>query len=179
MVLLLVAGWSFAEAILFFLVADVPISFVALRWGWRRAAAAAFVAALAAAAGGAATYVWAASDPQGARAAIVALPAIDEALAAATRERLAADGNIAMLWGSISGVPYKLYALAAGSDGRPLLAFLLATPLARLPRFLFAAFGTAGLSFLLARRLGLRARLGLLAAFWLLFYSWYFWAMPG
>jgi hypothetical protein len=179
MVLLLVAGWSFAEAILFFLVADVPISFVAVRWGWRPAAAAAFVAAFAAAAGGAATYAWAASDPAGARAAIVALPAIDAALADATRERLAADGNIAMLWGSISGVPYKLYALAAGSAGRPLFPFLLATPFVRLPRFLFAAFGAAGLSFLLSPRLGMRARLGLLAAFWLLFYTWYFWAMAG
>lgn len=179
MILLLVALWSFAEATLFFLVADVPISFIAVRWGWRRAVAAALVAALGATAGGAATYAWATSDPAGANAAILALPAIDEALIAATSEALAADGAAAMLRGSLSGVPYKLYALAAGSDGRPLLPFLLASPLVRLPRFLFAALGASAISALTARRLGLRGRLGLLAAFWLLFYGWYFATMPG
>ena len=160
-------------------VADLPISVIAVRWGWRPAAAAALVAALAAALGGAVTYAWAAADPGGAHQAIAFLPAIDEALVAATRARLAAEGNAAMFWGSLSGVPYKLYALAAGSDGRPLIPFLLATPLVRLPRFLFAAFGAAALSAWLSRWLGLRARLALLAGFWLAFYGWYFMTMPG
>ena len=179
MMLLLVAGWSFAEAMLFFLVADVAISLVAVRHGWRPAVTAALVASLAAAAGGAATYGWAAADPAGAHAAILALPAIDEALIAATRERLAADGNIAMLWGSLSGVPYKLYALAAGEGARPLLPFLLASPLVRLPRFLLVALATAGIGALLAKRLGMRARLIILAGCWALFYAWYFAVMPG
>lgn len=179
MILLLVAGWSVAEAILWFIVADVPISFIALRWGWRRGLAAAFVAALAAGAGGAITYQWAASDPAGAERTIVALPAIDRAQAGAARSGLIEQGEMAMLGGSLSGVPYKLYALAAGRDGRPFIPFLLATPLVRLPRFLIAALGTAAISALLGKRLSLRARFLILAAFWLLFYGWYFAVMPG
>jgi hypothetical protein len=179
MILLAVAGWSVAEAILFFFVADVAISFVALRWGWRKGVAAALAAALAASRGGALNYGWAASEPAGAVRTIVALPAIDQAQADAARASLAGKGEMAMLEGSLSGVPYKLYALAAGRDGRPLIPFLLATPLVRLPRFLFAALGTAAMSALLSRRLGLRARIGLLAGFWLIFYGWYFVVMPG
>lgn len=179
MILLGVAGWSFAEAILFFFVADVAISFVALCRGWRKGVAAALVAALAASLGGAVTYTWAASDPAGAERTILALPAIDQAQADAARASLAGQGEMAMLGGSLSGVPYKLYALAAGRDGRPLIPFLLATPLVRLPRFLLAALGTAAISALLSGRPGLRARLWLLAGFWLLFYGWYFAIMPG
>lgn len=179
MLLLVAAGWSFAEAILFFIVADVPISFIALRWGWRAGVKAAFAASLAAIAGGAVTYAWASANPEDARAAILALPAIDAGLANAAAGRLAAEGNLAMLWGSISGVPYKLYALAAGSDGSSLLPFLLLTPLVRLPRFLGAALLASGIGAALAPRVGLRARLAILGLVWVLFYAWYFWTMPG
>jgi len=177
--LLIVAGWSFAEAILFFIVADLPISVVAVRRGWRAGVKVALAASLAAAAGGAVTYAWASADPEAARAAILALPAIDIGLADAAASRLAAEGNAAMLRGSISGDPYKLYALAAGREGQALLPFLLLTPLARLPRFLGAALLSAGIGRLLAPRFGLRARLAILGLVWTLFYAWYFWTMPG
>lgn len=177
--LLIVAGWSFAEAILFFIVADLPISVIAVRRGWRAGLKAALVAALAATVGGAVTYGWSAADYESARAAILALPAIDEALAAAARDQLASEGAAGMFWGSISGVPYKLYALAASSEGQPLFPFLLLSPLVRLPRFLGAALIASAISALLAPRIGLRARLAILGLVWALFYAWYFWTMPG
>ena len=179
MLLLTVAGWAFAEAILLFLVADIPISIVAVRHGWRRGAVAALVAAVAATLGGAATWLWAASDPASAAGAMLALPAIDAALISETRAALAADGAAAMFRGSLSGVPYKLYALAAGEGGMALAPFLLASPFVRLPRFLLAALGAAMLSRLLSRRVGLRGRLAILAGFWLVFYAWYLAVMPG
>lgn len=179
MLLLVAAGWSFAEAILFFIVADVPISVIAVRWGWRVAFKAALAASLAAALGGAVTYSWANTDPVAARASILALPAIDGALADAAHNQLTNEGAAGMLQGSISGVPYKLYALAAGTDGRSLLPFLLLTPLVRLPRFLGVALLASGISAALAPRVGLRARLAILGLAWVLFYAWYFWTMPG
>lgn len=178
MLLALVAFWAFAEAVLFVLVADVAISFVAVRHGVRKGAAAALIAAIAATLGGAVTWLWAARDPAGVTAMMTALPGIDAALIAETEAAFAAGGRSAMFWGSLSGVPYKLYALAAGSGGMGLLPFLLASPLVRLPRFLFAALGAAALSRLLSRRMGLRVRLAILAGFWLVFYAWYFSVMP-
>src|SRR5688500_7283535 len=176
--LLLAAAWAFAEAILFVLVADVPISWIAVRWGWRRAVAAAFVAALAAAAGGTFLYAWAAADPAGAAGAVAALPGIDAAMIAATAEQFSAHRYWAMLDGSVSGVPYKLYVLAAAGEGRPLIMFLLLSILFRLPRFLAAALAASALSRLLSGRLSMRARLGLLAAIWIAFYAFYFSVMP-
>ena len=52
----IVAGWSAAEASIFFLVADIPISWVAVRSGTRAAILAASVAALASVAGAAALF---------------------------------------------------------------------------------------------------------------------------
>jgi hypothetical protein len=176
--LLIAAAWAFAEAILFFIVADVPISAIAVRWGWRRGVAAAFVAALAAALGGVLLYAWAAADPAGATAAIAALPGLDSATIAATADQFAAHRYWAMLDGSISGVPYKLYVLAAAGEGRPLIPFLLLSILFRLPRFLAAALVAATLSPLLSARLSMRARLGLLAGLWVAFYAVYFAVMP-
>ena len=175
---LVVAGWAFAEAILFVLVADVPVSFIAVRHGWRPAAIAALVAAVAAAAGGALLHAWAGADPDGATRTVTALPGIDPALVAETARDFAASGYMAMLIGSVSGVPYKLYALAAGVQGAPLIPFLLLSPLIRLPRFLAVALLAAALGRLASRRLGLCARLGALTAFWLLFYIVYFAVMP-
>lgn len=176
--LLLAAAWAFAEAFLFFIVADVPISWIAVRHGWRAGLAAALVASVAAAAGGALLYLWAANDPAGARAMVASLPAIDSAMIDSTAARFAEEGYRAMLSGSVSGVPYKLYALAAAGEGRSLLPFLLVTPLVRLPRFAGAALLAAGVSRLLSGHLSMRARLGVLASIWIAFYAFYFSVMP-
>ncbi|HEV2747634.1 MAG TPA: hypothetical protein VGW34_10090 [Allosphingosinicella sp.] len=176
--LLLVAAWSLAEAILLVVVVDVPISWIAVRRGWRPALFASMVAAAAASAGGAVTFAWAAADPAGAAGAIAALPGIDPAMIERTASRFAKDGYTAMLVGSLTGIPYKLFALAAAEHGRSVLPFVLISAVARLPRFLLVAAAAAGLSRILAPRLGTRARLALLAGCWLLFYTCYFAVMP-
>jgi hypothetical protein len=84
-----------------------------------------------------------------------------------------------MLAGSFGGVPYKLYAAAAGNAGAPLLGFSLASFAARLPRFLVIGIGTAGIGRVAARWLSLRGRLTVLGLSWVLFYAWYFATMPG
>src|SRR5688572_21231742 len=111
--LLIAAAWAFAEAILFFIVADVPISAIAMRWGWRHGVTAALAAAIAAAAGGAVLFAWASADPSGASASVANLPGIDAAMIADTAADLGSRGYMAMLEGSVSGVPYKLYVVAA------------------------------------------------------------------
>lgn len=172
----IVAAWSAAEAALFFLVADVPISWIAVRSGTKAAILAAIVAAIASMVGTAAVLVWAGSDPAGAAAAMAALPAIDAALIAEAAER-SRDGFAAILAGAFSGVPFKLFALEAAKDGGT--GLLLAAPLLRLPRFLLVALLVGGASRLLERWLTRRQRLLVLAGCWLAFYAAFFALMPG
>lgn len=180
--LAIVAIWAFAEAILFFIVADVPITYLAVKRGWRVAAIAAVVAAAAAVPGGAVVYLWVGHDPDGVYNLLLSLPAIDENLIANTTNALHHEGFAAMVAGSFSGAPYKLFAAAAGVLGPPdasMTSFLLFSFFARAPRFLIVGLGTAAISGLLGRWMGMRTRLAALTLGWIVFYTWYFTVMPG
>lgn len=180
---LLITGlWSFSEAMLWFIVADVPVSWIAVRRGWRAGAIAAIVAALCAVPGGAILYLWTANDPQRVHDLLVALPAIDAALIERVSHAYTAGGYAEMLRGSFGGAPYKLYAAAAGASSPPdawMAPFLAASFLARVPRFLIVALGVALAGRFLSRWLSERRRLLVLCACWAIFYTWYFATMPG
>ncbi len=174
--LVLVALWAFAEATLFFIVADVPISALALRRGWLPSALAAGLAALCAAVGGLALMAWARADPAAAHEAVARLPAIDPALIERAAVDWRAGGAVAMIEGAFRGVPYKLYVLAAADEGTAAARFFAASLIARLPRFLLVAAFFSWLGPRLRRRLSALALWTLFAAGWSVFYAAYFWA---
>ena len=107
---------------------------------------------------------------------MTSLPAIDGNLIT----RAAQDyhqGPMAMLAGSFSGTPFKLYALEAAKQ--PDFKLLLLAPVLRLPRFLLVASFVGGVSKLLSGWLDVRHRLAILSLSWMAFYFFYFTAMPG
>ena len=171
----IVAGWSAAEAAIFFIVADVPISWIAVRSGTKAAMLAALVAAFASVVGAIAVLFWAGHDPAGAAATMAALPGIDASLVAEAAD-IFHHGFVAILGGSFSGVPFKLFALEAAKQGG--ILFLILAPLLRLPRFLAIALFVGGISRFLERWMTVRQRLALLLALWVAFYAWYFSVMP-
>jgi membrane protein YqaA with SNARE-associated domain len=172
--LLIVAAWALAEATVFFIVADVPISAIGLKYGVKRALLAALAATLAAAVGGEIVLAWSAADPEASRAGLVRVPAIS----AAAIDRAAADyahgGTLAMLAASFRGVPYKLYAHAAGLAGTGAGAFFLASCIARLPRFALVALVFGWLGDALRPRFSRRALAIAFVTGWTLFYLFYF-----
>jgi hypothetical protein len=106
---------------------------------------------------------------------MAALPGIDSALIAEAARRYA-EGFDAVLAGSFSGIPFKLFGLEAAKQGGAL--FLVLSPLLRLPRFLAIALFVGGISRLLERWMTVRQRLSLLLVLWIAFYAWYFTVMP-
>lgn len=172
----IVAGWSAAEAALFFLVADIPISWIAVRSGIRAALLAAVVAAVASVAGALAVWAWASHDPTGAAATMAVLPGIDQALIREAADRYR-HGPHAILAGSFAGLPFKLFALEAAKHGS--VGFFLLAPLLRLPRFLLVALFVGAASHGLSRWLGVRQRLIVVGVLWVAFYALYFAVMPG
>jgi len=178
--LALTAGWSFAEGLLFFLVADVPISWIAVRHGWRRAVTAALLAAPAAALGGLVMALRASRDAASAWAALAGLPGIDSRMIGQVAQRWAQGGYGAMSSGAFTGTPYKLFAYAQGiSPQGSAILFLAESIAARLPRFVLVALGVSAIGHAASRWLGLRTRLAVLALCWIAFYGWYFAVMPG
>jgi hypothetical protein len=178
MVVNLVAGlWGLAEATLFFLVPDVWLSLAgrrqlntglqACRW--------ALAGALA---GGALVYVWGVYDRPGALAVIESVPAISPAMVARVAAQLADHGVLAIFVGPLTGTPYKLYAAQAADAGIGFMLFLLVSLPARGIRFVLVTLGVHyGLKIVPAKFA--RHPTALILSCWVLFYIFYFTAMPG
>ncbi|TLY53611.1 MAG: hypothetical protein E6K53_00315 [Gammaproteobacteria bacterium] len=135
---LLAFAWGMSEAVVFFVVPDVLItraSLGSLRFGLLTAAFALVGSLL----GGTLSYFWGATNLDGARHVLDALPAISIGMLDGAQHALATDGMLAAVLGSFSGVPYKVFAVHASSAGIPLTAFVLASIPARGIRFVLLA----------------------------------------
>jgi hypothetical protein len=167
--------WGFAEATLFFVVADVLLSLLVVWRGFRVALLAALSAALGAVPGAVLMLVWSAHDPAELLGLLERLPSIDAAMIENAGEALAGNWFAAILAGAFSGVPYKVFAAQAWPAGIGTLAFLAATMPLRLARYLTVTACVAGIDFVLGKWLGRSVRITILCGAWILFYA-IFWS---
>jgi hypothetical protein len=164
--------WSFAEATIFFIVVDVLLTFIAVALGLRAALLASLAAAVGAACGGIWMWRLGQSDPEAGIRLLSSVPFVSNAMIAGGMAGMTeANWPLAMLRGSVTGIPYKIYAVAAGKEGLTALLFFGVTIPVRLARFAIATSVVAAVSTLLGRRLSRLHRLMLLATFWLVFYG--------
>lgn len=169
-------AWSFAEATLFFIVVDVALTFIAVAYGVRIALPASVAAAVGAACGGLVMWRYAQTDPIAATGLLAAIPFVSPAMIAKGMAGMAEPAwPLAMLKGSITGIPYKVYAVAAGKEGLTALLFFGITIPIRLARFAVATSVVAAINAGLSTRVDLQRRLMLLATFWVLFYGEFCW----
>ena len=142
-----IAGaWGFAEATFFFVVPDVWTSWVGLRRP-KRGIGATFSALGGAMAGGAVTYCWGRRvTADTSRRALARVPAVTDSMISDVEQEMAGSGPAALLRGPTRGVPYKLYARAAGLQRTSLAAFLLWSIPGRMIRFLAVTAGVSGIS---------------------------------
>lgn len=164
--------WGVAEGTVFYVVADVLLTFVALRLGWRVGLAASLAAAAGALCAGA--YLWhlAVTDPPAAFDLLDAVPFIDpDRIERGIAAMNGADWPAAMFIGSLTGMPYKIFAVGAGENGIPLLLFLAVSLPVRLARFLVASSLAAAFGAMTAPRLSPRIQTLLVALFWVVFYG--------
>jgi hypothetical protein len=171
-------AWGFAEGTLFFIVPDVLLSAIGLTRGAKAGVIASLCAAIGAGAGGALMYAWAGSDPAGAYAAVLAVPAISAGMGETARAAMAENWFLATLAGPLSSTPFKLFAVLAPESGAGFAAFALAGTAARLPRFVVIAVGAALLQAWLEPVLGRTRLRWALAGGWVLFYVAFFGLMP-
>jgi membrane protein YqaA with SNARE-associated domain len=166
--------WGFAEATVFFIVPDVLLTWIAVRYGIRQAVMASFAAGAGAVLGGVVMYMWAVHDPALAREVTRAVPAISASMVAEVGAEVRNSGVKAIFAGGFTGVPYKIYAVESGAAGIGMAGFVLVTLMARLARFLGSVFLAAGLAWLLARRLAPETVNRTLIVCWIGFYAGYF-----
>jgi glycerol uptake facilitator-like aquaporin len=165
--------WGLAEATFFFVIPDVFLSFVAIldwRSTWKH-----IVAALAGALlGGALLFHWAQSKPGAAHAAVARVPFVTPEMFAKVNSGLDKMGLLSVLAGSVSGIPYKLYAVEAPRVSTQ-FAFLLATPPTRAVRFtlVWVIFGAAAVWLRRKYALSTRKFAYIHAVIWIVSYAFY------
>ena len=137
------ALWGIAEASLFFVVPDVLITFVVMRFGLRQGLLLCVVAAIFAAITGYGMWSWGTHDPAGARHAMLLVPAIGPDLLARAQTEIAAGWPLHLVTGAMTGVPYKLYAVEAGARGIDAFLFVPMSFIARLSRFVLTTIAAA------------------------------------
>lgn len=171
------ALWGFAEATVFFVVPDVWLTYVAARRGAAAALVAGLLAAVGAALGGAVLWTVGAHAAAWARSLLDLVPAIGPDMIAGVGAEIASGSwPLALLHGSLSGVPYKIYAVEAGAANVAALPFVLASVPIRMVRFAATACLAALAAHLLARRGWARWTRLVWALAWVVFYAVY-WAL--
>ncbi len=164
--------WGVVEGTLFFLVPDMVLSAVAVH-GFMRSLKAAACALAGGMIGGSLMYAWGHLDGATAMAVIDAVPAIPASMILRVKAEMARDGLQAMVWGPVVGIPYKIYAVQAGTMGLPWLAFVAMTIPARVPRFLITCMAFNLCARPVRRFLGEKAVPWCWLAFWIMNYAIY------
>jgi membrane protein DedA with SNARE-associated domain len=167
--------WGLAEATFFFFVPDVWLSMLACRH-LKSAFKATWMALAGALLGGALMYFVGLQAADAARAFLNDIPAINPALMDKVQQQIARRSVLALLQGPLLGIPYKIYAVEWGANARDFTAFLLISIPARYIRFVLTTITFRAIAHLLQRwtQHNLRIELSLYAAFWIIFYGFYF-----
>ncbi|HJQ22753.1 MAG TPA: hypothetical protein VKA60_02480 [Blastocatellia bacterium] len=175
LVLALACAWGLGEAAFFFIVPDVLLTWIATRS--LTAAIKASLAALAGAlAGGALMVALAHASPEAMHAFLLHIPGINAHLLERVAGQVDELGLVAVLFGPLKGIPYKIYAVEWGQRGGALFTFLLISIPARWVRFALSAVVTRLIARLIEPLTGHRAAVewAVLAAVWVVFYAFYF-----
>ena len=128
-------GWAFAEAVLFFLVPDVWLGYVAL-YAPRRMPVMLVAITIGAALGATVLYLATLVFGDGLSSVITAVPGIDAADLERARVELADQGAIAFLNGILAALPVKVYIHAAALSGIDLVDVVVFTIINRIERLL-------------------------------------------
>ena len=170
--------WGLAEATAFFVVPDVLLTFAAQRRGFFPALAVMLFVVAGAALGGLAMWWIGGAYPEAVTGFLDRIPAISRAMIEAAAAAQRHEPFAALLAGAFSGAPYKVFAATAQAAGVSAPWFLLITIPARAARFILAIVVTVVIDRVAAKWLSSRARLGILAAFWVAFYAVFWTVMP-
>lgn len=168
-------AWGWAEAMLFFVVADVLFTLTAA-FDFRAAMRQVTMALAGALVGGALMYQWASHQPATARNAVLRVPFVTEAMAAEVRNHFGESGAAGMVRVQLTGIPYKLYAVEAPSHAG-FGSFLLWSIPARVARFAPGLIGAGAIGWILRRLFPGRVTLVFIAhaTCWIVIYAVY-WA---
>lgn len=168
--------WGLAEASFFFIVPDVWLTIISRHKLDKMKYRSIGFAILGALVGGTLIYWLARFYPRLVTDLLAQVPGINSILVRKVQVQVKNKGLLALIFGPLQGIPYKIYAAQWGIDYGNLAWFWLASVPARGIRFLVTAVLTRFIWICAAKwvKFWNKIDLYLLVSFWISFYLWYF-----
>lgn len=172
--MILIFIWGFSEAVCFFIIPDVILTFYALcNKKFKYVVYANAAAVSGAMIGGITVFVWSSISPEHAENFMLGIPAVHEYMIEHVHQTLENSIFTALITGPLFGVPYKLFASAA-PEYTGMLIFLLFTIPARLLRFLLVSSIAYLLSHYIFKNLSFWLKTVIWLIVWIIVYIIYF-----
>ncbi len=169
--------WGIAEAVLFFIVPDVFLSWIAME-NVKKACIACLWAVFGALLGGSLMYFWGLEYPDHALLVLDYIPAISPPMIQQVGTDLKNEGLWTIFIGLIYGIPYKIYAVQSADTGINLIPFLVISIPARLIRFALITLSFGFISRFLLETWTIKSRRTFHLISWTIFYTIYFIVRP-
>lgn len=169
--------WGLAEATFFFLVPDIWLSRIAIT-NPREAYINVIIASAGAVLGGFIMYFVGLYAFEQVHQLLPLIPAIHSTMVENVGIQLQHENPLyAMQKGSVTGIPYKIYALWAGHLEMSIIMFISITTIVRSVRFTLVTILAHGTRLVLKNRINARSILRLHIFLWIVFYIFYFYKM--
>ena len=167
--------WGMAEASIFFIVPDVALSFIAMRYGFKAAFKGLLWVLVGALIGGIGMYWLGRFFPDKIYRFLDWIPGISPELIGIVEAQISRHQSLALYIGPFKGIPYKIYTARWGMLGENVAVMVLVSIFARGLRF----FSTAALAYyagIFLKRVfkSKSAPMVALILFWVFFYIFYF-----
>lgn len=150
-VLILGFIWGFSEGIVFFIVPDIIITFVAL-FSFRKSFKVMIAVLTGSIISGILMYYFGLINFEMVKALVVRVPFVSESMFISTHQDFEALGIWALLKGPMSGIPYKVYSIQSSAYAS-ILSFVIVSIPARLERLMLTWFMFAFGGYLFRRKI--------------------------
>ncbi|WP_120496830.1 VTT domain-containing protein [Kiloniella sp. EL199] len=170
--------WGISEATFFFIVPDLFLSLICIRYNAYQAICFSLLTLAGALVGGVLLYYLGRAYPEIIYNLLERLPAINTDMMQEVREKTQ-YGLSSLVVGSFTGVPYKLYSYEAGQQSINLVQFVLISIPARLFRWALVIVFCQFVLFYLQKIFSQSQIIKIFFGFWFVFYGAFFSLMPG
>jgi membrane protein YqaA with SNARE-associated domain len=162
--------WGFLESTIFFIVADVFLSYLVIKNNKRNVLISGIYCAAASTIGGLLIYILAKNHYELVYNLVSHIPLISENTIIKVESNLKEEAIYHIFLGGFSGIPYKIFAMQSSQIDISLPIFILVSFLSRLTRFLFTITIFTVFLKMMRKKLSDKALIYYHAGFWIIFY---------
>lgn len=167
--------WAFLEAIIFFFIPDVALTFYAVRNKSKfKLLVANVVAIIGAVIGGVIVYMISMHHLSFVESVMLKIPAVHQYMIEHVRTSLEEKSVLGLIEAPLFGVPYKLYAMLSYHEGISFLTFIIVSFFARLLRFMLTSYIAYFLSHVVFKHLKASLKIYIWFIVWVIVYLIYF-----